>query len=305
MAGVPSEHPLLPERIKALNQGISPWFPLGDEYQVDTQEQVKTNNLGKAVRIAASPCSCHFVVHLGSLRDPQVFPYLNQMPAQGDSLFIRELACGSRMACHVQSMEGIESGDPCGALEISRSHQVCLMKVAHPFCLNGRIGLMIAITFSFNSAGLSIAREDPGNRGNRWNSANSSLGKLPMNNLCSNSREGRTPARVRLQFFSDGQYFPDHTLRGLSPDSVWSTALIFKARKSLVFVSAEPFGEPTLAPMNQVEDFIETDPLPIKLYCLAPFFIFVVILHRLTLLPGIAGRSLGDSKLSSRCYDIF
>jgi hypothetical protein len=54
-----------------------------------------------------------------------------------------------------------------------------------------------------------------------------------------------------------------------------------------------------------LEDFIGTGPFAMKLYCLTAFLIFIVIFHRLTLLPRIDGRSVGNLKLSSRCYDIF
>jgi hypothetical protein len=50
---------------------------------------------------------------------------------------------------------------------------------------------------------------------------------------------------------------------------------------------------------------IKTDSFVIKLYCLTAFFILILILHRLYLLPKVFGRSLGDIKIGLRCYDIF
>ncbi len=40
-------------------------------------------------------------------------------------------------------------------------------------------------------------------------------------------------------------------------------------------------------------------------YCFTAFFIFILNLHRLFFTLKILRRSLGDIKISSRCYDIF
>jgi hypothetical protein len=50
---------------------------------------------------------------------------------------------------------------------------------------------------------------------------------------------------------------------------------------------------------------IKIDSFVIKLHCLTAFFILILILHRLYLLPKVFGRSLGDIKIGLRCYDIF
>jgi hypothetical protein len=55
-----------------------------------------------------------------------------------------------------------------------------------------------------------------------------------------------------------------------------------------------------------LECFVKTMSFFMKLYCFATFFvfIFILILHRLYLLPKF-GRSLGDAKNGLRCYQIF
>jgi hypothetical protein len=53
--------------------------------------------------------------------------------------------------------------------------------------------------------------------------------------------------------------------------------------------------------LDQLEYFIETVSFFIKLYCFTTFLIFLLILHRLYLLPKLFGRSLGDVKM---VYDV-
>ena len=84
---------------------------------------------------------------------------------------------------------------------------------------------------------LSITREDSGNSRNRWSITNLSLFKLPVDNLCPNSREGRTRSFVRFQFFSDGEDLFNQMLRGFSPDLLWGTTLVFKTFNPILFIS--------------------------------------------------------------------
>lgn len=299
---VPSKHPFLPEGIKTFNRCIPSRFSLRDKYQMDSQKQMESDNLRKAEGVASSTSSRHFIVHLGYPGNSHESPRLNQMFAQGDGLLIGELTCESRMACHIYGIEGIESFNPFGTSEVSRSNKVCLMEVSHPLCFNVRIWLSIAISFSLSSPCLPLTRENLSNSRNRWNIMNLSLFELPMYSLCSNAREGKTTSFVRFQFFPDRKYLFNHTLWGLPPDSFWDTALVFETFKTVFFKSFEPFGEPSFASLNQLKYFIETISFFIKLYCFAAFLIFVLTVHRL-LLPKVFGRSLGD--VGSRCYYIF
>lgn len=214
-----SKHPLLPEFIKTLNGGISTRFSLWDKYQMDTHKQVKSNDMGEAVGITSSSSGSHFIIHLGYNGNTDKSPCLNQMPAQRYSLLVGKLSCGSSMPCHIHRMKGIKAGNTFRTSEISRPNNVCLMEVTHFLCLKVRIRLIIAISFGLNFTSLTVTREDPGDSRNGWNFTNLSLFKLPMDNLCTNSRESRTTSPVRLQFFSNGENLFNQMLRGFSPNS--------------------------------------------------------------------------------------
>ena len=46
-ANMPAQNPFLPQAIKTFHGRVSPGLSLGDENQMDSQKQVKTNPLGK------------------------------------------------------------------------------------------------------------------------------------------------------------------------------------------------------------------------------------------------------------------
>ena len=96
---------------------------------------------------------------------------------------------------------------------MSRSNNVCLVKVSHLLCFKVRIWLIITIALGLSSTCLSMTREDSGNGWDRWNIVNLPLLEFPMNDLCTNASKGRTAGLVRLQFFSDGEnlfnYMPE------------------------------------------------------------------------------------------------
>jgi hypothetical protein len=301
-----SKHSFLPEPIKTLNRCISTWFSLRDKYQMDAKKQMKSDNLRKAEGVASSTCSSHLIIHLRDTGNPHISPCFNQMSAQRDSLFIRELTCKGCMACNIHGMKRIKSGDPSWASEVSGSHKVCLMKVSHLFCFDIGIRLIIAMIPGLNFTSLSITGEDVSNGRDGRNFTDVSSPKLPMNNLCSNSREGRSSALMIFQFCSKRKDLFNHMLRSPSPDSLWGTALVFETFKPIFFKPFEPFGEPSFTPLNQLECFVKTISFFMKLYRFATFFvfIFILILHRLYLLPKF-GRSLGDAKNGLRCYQIF
>jgi len=300
-----SNYPLLPEHIKTLHSGISARFSLRDKYQMYSQKQMKANNLRNAIRITTSTCSRHLVIHLGYLWDPHKSPCFNEMPTKGDSLLISKLTGECCVSCHIHSVKGIESGNPFRTSEMSGSHKVCLMKVSNLLCLEIRIRLLIAISFGLSSFCLSITRENFSNGRDGGDVSNLPLLELPVDDLGSNAREGRTSGLVNFQLRSNGKNLFNHTVGSFSPDSFWRAALIFETFKSLLSKSFEPFGEPESTSLNQLKYFIKTMSFFIQLYCFTAFFIFVLILHRLSLLLRITRRSLGDIKFSSRCYHIF
>ena len=299
------EHPFLPEGIKTLNRCISTRLSPWDKYQMYFHEQVKTDKLGDTVRVASSTCGRHLVIHLRYPGNSHKSPCFNQMSTQRDSLFIRKLTCEGCMPCNIHSMKRIKSSESFWTSEISWSNKVCLMEVSNLFGSNIWIRLIISISFWRAFSNSSISGKNPINSGDRWHIANLSLLKLPVNNLCSNAREGRATTLMRFQLLSDRENLFNHTIRGFSPDSFRSTAFVLETFKSMLFIPFEPFEKPSSTPLNHLEYFVETVSFFMKLYCFTTFFIFLLILHRLYLLQKFFGKSLGDVNFSLRCYDIF
>ena len=300
-----SKYPFLPKLIKTLNRGIPARFSRWDKHHVDTQKQMEADDVRKTIRITPSSSGTHLIIHLGYSGNTHEAPCFGQMSTHGYGLFIRELTCVSCMTCHIHSMKGVESGNPIWAIDISGAHKVCLIKISHLLGLNVRIRLVIVTSFGFNSSCLSMTREDSCDSGKRCDISSLSLLKLPMNNLCPNPREVGTRGLMGFQFFSNGKDLFNQTIRRLSPDSFRGTTLIFESFNPLLFRSFEPFREPSSAPLDQLKYFIEAVSFIMKLYCFATCFIFILILHRLLLLPKVFGRSLSDVKISLLCYDIF
>ena len=294
--GMPSQNPLLPKSIKTLNRGISSWFSLRDECQVDSQKQMKTNNLREAVRVASSTCRSHLIVHLRDGGNPHNLPCINKMRTQRDCLFIWELTCPYRMACHIHCVKGIKPDNSFWTSEMSGAHEVCLMQISHFLCLRGWIRLVAAITISFSPGfpSFPMSRENPGNGRDSGNIMNLSLFKFPMNSLSSNSREGGTTRPMRFQFFSDSQNLSDQTIRTLPPNSLWDSTSVFESLEPFFLISLYPFGEPESSSLNQMENPVKADSFFIKLYCLAASFMLTVLIHRLFLPPIVSGRTLGD-----------
>ncbi len=85
---MPSQHPFLPKIIKTLNRGISSRLSLRNKYQVNTQKQMKANDLRNTVRISTSSRSSHLIVHLRYRGNSYVSPCLRQMFAQRNQLFV-------------------------------------------------------------------------------------------------------------------------------------------------------------------------------------------------------------------------
>jgi len=300
-----SKHPLLPEFIKTFNRGISSWFSLRDKYQIDSQKQMKTDDLREAKGIASSTCSSHLIVHLRYAGNSHKSPCFNKMFAQRDALFIRELACESCVTCNIHRMKGIESGNTLWPSEISWANKVCLVEISHLLSLNIRIRLVVAISFLFPSSRFSMTRKNSGNSRDGRNLTNLSLCELPLDNLSADSRESRTPSLVRFQFFSDGENFVDQMIRGFVLRSFWSTTFILKSLKPVFFKSTEPFRKPASTSLNKSKDVIEAISFFIKVYCFTTCFIFIVLFHRLSFSQNVFWKKCRRYKSSLRCYDIF
>ena len=292
---MPSKHSILPESIKAFNRGISPWLSLRDENQMNPEEKMKPNNLGYAVFISPSACSRHLVVHLRYFRNSHKLPCINKMPAKRKGLLTIELTCKSSMPCHINSVEGIKACNSFWTSEISRANEVCLVEISHILCLEIWIRLIIAISFGLSFGCFPITREYIGNSRDRGNIFNLSLVEFPVDDFCSNSRESGAASFVIHQFLSDGEYLFDKAIRSLSPNSLWGTALIPESFKSMLFISIDPFRKPNPASFKQLEYFVKANSFFIKLYCLTAFFIFMLMLHCLSLPPKLFGRSLGNA----------
>ena len=211
-----SNDSLLPELIKTLNRGISSWFSLRDEYQMNSHEQMETNKLREAVRITSSTCCRHLIIHLGYLWKPYESPCFKEMLAQRNSLFTSELTCENCMPCHIHRMKGIESSSSLWTSEISGANNVCLMKLSHLLCFKIGIRLIVAISFRLLFSSLSMTGKDFSNSRNSRDIFNLSTYKLPMNNLCPDPREGRTAALMRIQFLPDGENLFNQIIRGFS-----------------------------------------------------------------------------------------
>lgn len=275
-AFMPLKDSFLPEGIKAFNRGVSSRLSLWYEYQMYPQKQMKPDNLGYAVLIPSSTGSGHLVVHLGDLRNPHILPCINQMLTQGDSLLIIKLACKDRMTCHIHGVEGIESCNPSWASEIAGANKVCLVEISHLLCLEIWIGLITAVSFWFSLARLAMFREYSGYGGDRRHIINPSLLKLPVNNLWTNTGESGSTSLMSFKFIPNRKNLFNHTVRCLSPELLWCTALIPETINSLLFISSEPFGKPVITPLDQLNDFIKSISMLIQLYCFVALLKFFV-----------------------------
>jgi hypothetical protein len=304
-ACMPLQHSFLPETIEALNSSIPAWFSLRDKYQVYSQKKMHSDDLGYAVSVSASTGSRHLIIHLRNPWNPKICPRFSQMSAERNSPFISELTGENRMSCHIHRMKGIESYNSFQTSKVSGTNKVSLLERAHLFCLEIWIGLIIAVSLWLRFTCLAMLRKYSGYRRDRRHVFNSSLLKLPMNNLCTNAREGRTVSSVSLEFLPDREYLLNNTLWSPSPDPLWCSALIPETVNPLLLISSDPFGKPVVTPPNQLNDLIKSDPFIIKLYRLAAFLILILILHRLLLPNSFRKKYRRLHEFSYRCYDIF
>ena len=299
------EHSLLPERVEALNRGVSSRLSLWDKDHMNSKEQMQSNELRDTELIPSSTDSRHLVVHLGYPRNAQISPSFNKMQTKRKGLFICALACKSCMTTHINCVNRIETNDPLWPSEMPGTHKICLLQISHLLSLNVWIRLITAISFWLFFPRLAMTKEYSGYSGNRRNVLEPSSFEFPVNRLRPNSGECRSASLMRFKLFSDNENFINHAQRSASADSLWSTAFVAETIKALLPISTKPFGKPALGSLNSLQYFIKANAFVVQLYCFMAYIIFTMFLHRLFLPPKCFGRSLGDVKISSRCYDIF
>jgi len=287
---MPVQDSFLPEAIKTLHRGIPPGLSLGDEDQMDPQEQMETDGLGEAVRITSSPDGCHLVIHLGNVRNPHRAPGFHQMSAKRNRLFICKLTAKSRMPDHIDGLKGIEARNPVGTPEISGSHNIGLLEGAHFLCLHVWIKLTMVIVLGLPPTRFSITKEDAVDRREGGDIANLALLKFPLDNFGPLSSKGRAPTLVGFQLCPDRENLLHQTFRSFSPDLLGSTTLVLETLWAFFFIPAEPFAEPKATSLDQSENFVKLDPLFVKSDSLTPSLIFIVILHR----PFLSHNFCGD-----------
>lgn len=107
--GMPSQYPFLPKIIKTLNRGISSRLALWNKYYVNTQKQMKANNLRNTIRVSTSSRGSHFIVHLRYLWDSKVSPCFKQVFAQRNRLLVGKLTRPDSTPCNIHRMKRIKS----------------------------------------------------------------------------------------------------------------------------------------------------------------------------------------------------
>jgi len=105
------ENPALPGVIEALHSGIPTGLFRRDEAKVDSEKQMKPDDLGEAVTIPSSSRSGHLVVHLGDLGQAHNAPRINEMREQREGSFVPKLMGRSRLTGDIDGMERIEPGE--------------------------------------------------------------------------------------------------------------------------------------------------------------------------------------------------
>ena len=299
------KHPILPERVEALDRGVSSRLSLWNKNHMNSKKHMQSNKLRYTELISSSTDSRHLVVHLGYPRNAQISPSFNKMQANRKGLFICTLTCKSCMATHINCVEGVETNDPVWPSEMPGTHKICLLQISHLLSLNVWIRLIAAISFWLFFPRLAMTKEYSGYSGNRRNVLEPSSFELPVNGLWPNSSECRSASLMRFKFFSDSENFINHVLWSASADSLWSTAFVPETIKTLLPISTKPLGKPAFGSLNSLQYFIKANVFIVQLYCFMAYIIFTMVLHRLFLPPKRFGRSLGDVTISSRCYDIF
>ena len=210
------------------------------------------------------------------------------------------------MACHVHRMERVESGDAVWPSKEPGAHQVGLVEFSNLLWFERGIGFLEPISFWSLFLCFVVPAKDPGNRRQGGNVTRMPLLEFPVDDLRSDSRKCRTFCPVRFQLFSKVQDGLDRGFRSSPPNPLWGSTPILETSKPMLFVSAEPFGEPKSPSPNEAKDSLKGNPSFVVVYCLEAFVILGMLIHRSQPFPKqILGRSLSDFTTSLRCYDNF
>jgi len=293
------EYPVLPECVEAFDRGVSSRLSLRNKDQMNAKKQVQSYKLRDTELIPSSARSRHLIVHLGDPRNTQKSPRFNKMQAERQGLFIGGLAGKSCMPSHIDCMERVETSNSVRSSEMSWTHKICLLQIAHLLSLNVWIRLIAAISFWLFFLRLAVTTEDSGYSGNGRDVFNPSSFDFPVNDFWPDSGECRSSGIMRFKFFPDRENSINHTLISVVVNSLWSTAFVPETIKALFPVSCKPLGKPEVASLYGFEYLIKSYSINIKLYSLVANIILIIISHRLLLLQNCFGVSLiRDDKLS-------
>jgi len=285
----------LPETVEALDSGVSPWLSRRDEQNVDAQEEMQPDDLGKAVTIPAASGRRHLVVHLGDLRQAHKAPGINKMAAERDRLFIGELAGRGRLSDDIDGVEGIEAGDAARSPQVSRPDQVGLMKVAHLTSWDIGIGRSAGSPLDLDLLCLARPGQDlfDGREGGKPPEAPSL--ELEMDRFGADAGESRPTALMGRQFIAEGQDLANKRPAGLVSDMFRCPASVAKSGKPEGPKAAVPLGQPKSSSLDFAEDFSKTHSVLKESDRPDPPLIFAFAPHRPMLLPRRMGKSLGDA----------
>lgn len=296
----------LPEAVKAFHGGVPAGLSRRDEEKMDPQQEMEPDNLGEAVAIPSSSRRGHFVIHLGDPGQSHKAPGIKEMAAERDRLLIGELAGRGCLSDDIDSVEGVEAGDPPRPPQVSRPDQVGLLKIAHPASsevgIRGAAGKALGLDlFRFAGPGQDLL---DGRDGGKPTDAPSL--ELEMDRLGADAGESRSAGLMGFQFVAESQDLADERLSSSIPDMFRSSALVPKTVEAKGLVSVNPLRQPPSTSTDCLQRPAESTCLLIDSNRFETDLIFPAFFHRHRLLPNDLGRSLGDIQNSSRCpYGFF
>lgn len=287
---------LLPEGVKALHRGVASGLARRDEQQVDAQQEMEPDRLGETVAISASSRGGHLVVHLGDPGKSHNTPGINEMAAEREGLLIGELTGRSGLPDDIDGVEGIEPRDAPGASHVSGPDQVGLLEIAHIVSADGGIRGSSGQAMGFDLLCSSGPGQDlfDGRDGGKVPIAPSL--ELEMDRLGTDAGKRGPAGLVGRQLVAQGQDLADDRLGRSVSDVLGDATLITKAVHAEGLIAASPLGEPEASPLDLAKSLFKADSVSKKPDRPGPSLIFVLALHRLSLLPIGMRRSLGDVK---------
>jgi len=237
-----NEDAFLPEAIEALDGGISPRFARRDEPKVDTQQQVKPNDLGEAETIPAAAGGRHLVVHLRDLRQTHKDPGINKMAAERGRLLIGELAGRNCLSDHINGVDGIEPSNASRSSQISGTDQVGLLKVAHS--VSGEIGIRrpAGQTADLDFFRLSGPSQDLFDCRDGRESANTPALEFEVKGFRSDAGKSSSPCLMSRKFVAEGQDLTNKAGGRPVADMPRDTASICKPGNAFGLEATNPFS---------------------------------------------------------------